>query len=98
ACRPSVPIFRELTGDKRRKTHIQFRGNYLALGDEVTEALPAAFHPPPDGAKPNRLTLARWLVDENNPLTARVIVNRFWEQIFGTRMLRPRQGCRSSCY
>ena len=84
----TVPVFRELTGDKQRKTHIQFRGNYLALGDEVTEALPAAFHPPPNGAKPNRLTLARWLVDENNPLTARVIVNRFWEQIFGTGIVR----------
>ncbi len=84
----TVPIFRELTGDKRRKTHIQFRGNYLALGDEVAEALPAAFHPPSDGSRPNRLTLARWLVDENNPLTARVIVNRFWEQIFGTGIVR----------
>ena len=84
----TVPIVREVTGDKRRTTHIQFRGNYLALGDEVTEALPVAFHPLPDGTKPNRLVLARWLVDEDNPLTARVIANRLWEQIFGTGIVR----------
>jgi mono/diheme cytochrome c family protein len=83
----TVPIMRELAGDKRRKTHIQFRGNYQALGDEVTEGLPAVFHPPSTG-QPSRLTLARWLVDTNNPLTARVIANRFWEQIFGTGIVR----------
>lgn len=84
----TVPIMRELAGDKRRKTRIQLRGNYLALGDEVTEAVPAAFHPLPNNAKPDRLALARWLVDEDNPLTARVAVNRFWEQIFGTGLVR----------
>ena len=84
----TVPIMRELPEDKRRKTRIQFRGNYLALGDEVTEAVPAAFHTLPAGAKPDRLGVARWLVDENNPLTARVIANRFWEQIFGVGIVR----------
>jgi hypothetical protein len=84
----TVPVMRELTGTKRRKTHIQFRGNYLALGDEVTEATPASFHPLPKGSKPDRLGLARWLLDQDNPLTARVTVNRFWEQIFGTGIVR----------
>ena len=84
----TVPVMRELTGDKRRKTFVEFRGNYLALGDEVTPAVPAVFHPLPAGAPPNRLALARWLVDENNPLTSRVIANRFWEQIFGTGIVR----------
>jgi hypothetical protein len=79
---------RELTGAKRRKTHIQFRGNFQALGDEVAEAVPAAFHPLANPATPNRLALARWLVDENNPLTARVLANRLWEQIFGTGIVR----------
>ena len=89
ATRPvTVPIMRELPPDKRRKTHIELRGNYLALADEVTEGVPAAFHPLPSGAPLNRLTLARWLMDENNPLTARVIANRFWEQIFGTGIVR----------
>jgi hypothetical protein len=84
----TVPIMRELTGDKRRKTFVEFRGNYLALGDEATPAVPAVFHPLPPGAPRNRLALARWLVDPNNPLTSRVIANRFWEQIFGTGIVR----------
>ena len=84
----TVPIMRELAGDKRRKTRVQLRGNYLALGDEVSEGVPEAFHPLPPGAQPNRLGLAKWLVDEHNPLTARVIANRYWEQIFGIGIVR----------
>ena len=84
----TVPIFRELPAAQRRKTRVQLRGNYLALADEVTEGVPAAFHPLPEGAPMNRLTLARWLVDENNPLTARVVANRFWESIFGIGLVR----------
>jgi hypothetical protein len=84
----TVPVMRELAGDQRRKTRIQLRGNFLALADEVTEGVPAAFHPLPKDAPMNRLTLARWLVDENNPLTARVIANRFWESIFGIGIVR----------
>jgi mono/diheme cytochrome c family protein len=84
----TVPIMRELASDKRRKTHIQFRGNYLALGDEVTEAVPAAFHPLPPKSRPDRLAIARWLVDTNNPLTSRVLANRLWEQIFGLGIVR----------
>ncbi len=84
----TVPIMKEMAQSKRRKTHIQFRGNYLALGDEVSEAVPATFHPLPRGAKPDRLSLAKWLVDENNPLTARVTANRLWEQIFGVGIVR----------
>jgi hypothetical protein len=79
----TVPVLRELATASRRKTQIQRRGNYLDLGNEVTEGVPATFPTLPEGAARNRLTLARWLVDENNPLTARVIVNRYWEQIFG---------------
>ncbi len=84
----TVPVMKELEGDKRRKTHVQFRGNFRALGEEVTEGVPAVFPPLPAGAPTNRLALARWLVDANNPLTARVIANRFWEQIFGTGIVR----------
>jgi hypothetical protein len=79
---------RELGWAKRRKTQIHLRGNYLALGDEVNEGVPAVFHSLTPGSKPDRLALGRWLVDEANPLTARVIANRFWEQIFGTGIVR----------
>jgi hypothetical protein len=79
----SVPILRELPEDQRRRTFVQLRGNFLARGNEVTEGLPSAFHAPPEGEPLNRLTLARWLVDEENPLTARVVANRYWETLFG---------------
>jgi hypothetical protein len=84
----TVPVMRELASDKRRKTHIQFRGNYLSLGDEVTPAVPASFHPLPKGSSPDRLSLARWLLDKDNPLTARVMANRLWEQVFGVGIVR----------
>jgi len=80
----TVPILRELAEGQRRATRIQHRGNFLDLGAEVSEGTPAALPPLPEGAPRNRLTLARWLVDENNPLTPRVIANRYWEQLFGT--------------
>jgi len=84
----TVPIYRELAADKRRTTKVQIRGNWQQLGDEVTAAVPAAWHPLPKDAPRNRLTLAKWLVDENNPLTARVVANRYWEAIFGTGLVR----------
>ena len=79
----SVPILKELAGETRRKTLLQYRGNYLDKGHEVQEGVPAVFSPIPQGQQVNRLTFAKWLVSEENPLTARVIVNRYWENLFG---------------
>jgi hypothetical protein len=78
----TTPVMRELAEDKHRKTRIQIRGNFLDLGDEVGPGTPAAF-PPVGTDKPSRLDFARWLVSRENPLTARVLVNRYWEQLFG---------------
>ena len=66
-----------------RRTQIHLRGNFLHKGKQVWPAVPSSLHPLPRDAPLNRLGLARWLVDRNNPLVARVTVNRFWEQIFG---------------
>ena len=79
----TVPIMKELAANMRRKTKLQYRGNFEDLGQDVTEGTPAAFPPLSKDAPLNRLTLAKWLIDANNPLTARVIANRFWEQVFG---------------
>jgi hypothetical protein len=84
----SVPIMKELIGNQRRKTQIQFRGNFLDLGETVTEGVPAAFLAWPKDAPKNRLEFAKWLMSSDNPLTARVIANRYWEQIFGTGLVR----------
>ena len=66
-----------------RPTHIMLRGNFRNLGDEVKPGVPAKLPPLPAGAPLNRLGLAKWLVDPNNPLTARVTMNRMWAQHFG---------------
>ncbi|CAN5401261.1 PSD1 and planctomycete cytochrome C domain-containing protein [soil metagenome] len=84
----TVPVMKELAAKDRRKTNIQLRGNYLDLGEAVTEGVPAVLHPLPKDAPRDRLTLARWLVSQDNPLTPRVIANRYWEQFFGHGLVR----------
>ena len=66
-----------------RPTHVMLRGNFKNLGEEVKPGVPAKLNPMPEGAPANRLGLAKWLVDPNNPLTARVTMNRIWAQHFG---------------
>ena len=79
----SVPIMLDGSGDLARETHVFERGNWLVKGKKVTPDVPKIF-PAMDPKLPkNRLGLARWMVDRKNPLTARVAVNRFWEQLFG---------------
>ncbi len=63
----TVPVMRQVTDDHRRKAHIQYRGSYFDKGPEVFPGTPAAFHPLPQGETPDRLDLARWLVDTSNP-------------------------------
>lgn len=79
----TVPIMRDRPADQRRKTFVQLRGNYKSLGPEVSEGVPAVFHPLEKGVTPNRLSLAKWLISPDNPLTARVVANRHWEELFG---------------
>src|SRR5262245_12369744 len=76
-------VMQERPGYERPSTFFHERGGFLNKGERVFAATPAVLPPMPESAPINRLGLARWLVDENNPLTARVTVNRFWEQIFG---------------
>jgi hypothetical protein len=82
-----VPVMRELTGPDRRVTRRLHRGNWLDPREEVSPATPAFLHAYPAGAERDRLGLARWLVSPENPLTARVMVNRIWEQLFGTGLV-----------
>ncbi|MBI3863164.1 MAG: DUF1553 domain-containing protein, partial [Planctomycetia bacterium] len=88
---PTVPVMLELAADKKRTTNLMIKGNFLAKGAVVEPALPAKFHPLPKGSAPDRLGVARWLTDRDNPLTARVMVNRFWAQLFGTGLVETEE-------
>lgn len=80
----NFPIYLEMPKNYQRKTHVFTRGNWLMLGKEVSPDVPGFMHPfKPEWPK-NRLGLAKWVTDSNNPLFARNVANRFWEQIFGT--------------
>ncbi len=73
---------------KPRETRIHMRGDFLSPGDMVTPAMPAILPRANDKRSLNRLDLARWLVADENPLTARVAVNRVWQRLFGRGLVR----------
>ena len=73
--------------DSMRSTYILERGEYDAHGEKVEPGVPASILPFPENLPKNRLGLSKWLFDANNPLTARVFVNRVWQEIFGTGLV-----------
>jgi hypothetical protein len=70
-----------------RPTHVLKRGDFLKPTDQVEAGVPAFLHPLPAGAKPDRLTFAKWVVDRKSPTTARAFVNRVWQAYFGTGLV-----------
>ncbi len=79
----SMPVMWEGTGDFARKTNVFVRGNWMVKGAEVKPDVPQLLAPMPKEFSKDRLGLAKWIVNRENALTGRVIVNRFWEQLFG---------------
>ena len=71
-----------------RQTHILNRGQYDQTGEAVHPGVPASLSAWPGDAPQNRLGFAKWLTSDQNPLTARVAVNRFWKQCFGEGLVR----------
>ena len=78
---PITSVLQELSKPREMRRHV--RGAYLSTAEVLTPGTPAALHPFPKDQPVNRLGLARWIADKENPLTARVLVNRYWEQFFG---------------
>src|SRR5262249_44860636 len=83
---PTVMVMEEMSTP--RETHVLIRGMYDKPGEVVTPKLPAALLSSSNTFPPNRLGLARWLVDPSNPLMARVTVNRFWQMYFATGIVK----------
>jgi hypothetical protein len=77
---PQIMVMEEMPG--RRPTHVLYRGSYDSPKEKVEPDVPAAVLPFPESLPRNRLGLARWLLDDRHPLTARVAVNRIWQIFF----------------
>ena len=70
--------------DEPRETHVLTRGDFLKPAKLVEPGVPAYLNPLPTGVRPGRLAFAEWMVDRNSPTTARALMNRFWQEYFGT--------------
>jgi len=83
---PTTLIFKERATP--REAYILKRGEYDKRGEKVVRGLPGALPTPAKDLPMNRLGLSKWLLDPTHPLTARVAVNRFWQQCFGTGIVK----------
>lgn len=84
---PTTPVMMDNPPDMFRTTNVFERGNWLVKGDAVNPDVPHSLNPFPAGAPRNRFGLALWLTSKQNPLTARTMVNRVWEQLFGNGLV-----------
>ena len=83
---PTVMVMDDM--NPPRETFRLIRGAYDVPGERVTPGVPAILPPLPEGAEANRLAFARWLVNPEHPLTARVTANRLWQMLFGTGIVK----------
>jgi hypothetical protein len=82
----ATPVMQEL--ERPRPAYVLARGQYDQPGAAVSPSIPAALGALGPGAPRDRLGLARWIVSPENPLTARVVVNRYWQLVFGAGLVR----------
>jgi hypothetical protein len=86
---PTAMVMAEMK--KPRDTFVLERGDYRNQGEKVTPGVPAMLPPLPSDAPLTRLTLAKWLVQPDHPLTSRVAVNRYWQMYFGTGLVKTQE-------
>jgi len=86
---PTAMVMSEVK--KPHDTFVLERGDYRNQGEKVTPGVPAMLPPLPSDAPLTRLTLAKWLVQPNHPLTSRVAVNRYWQMYFGTGLVKTQE-------
>jgi len=91
----TVPVMRDRPGEARRATRVFIRGNRLDCGDSVEPGIPAVTRPP-EAMPADRLGMAEWLVGPSNPLSARVLANRLWAEMFGTGIVETLEDFGSS--
>ena len=83
---PTTMVMEEMK--KQRETFLLERGDYRNRKEKVSPGVPSLLPPLASGSPPDRLGLARWLVDPGHPLTARVAVNRFWQLYFSSGLVK----------
>ena len=88
AFRDSLPSAMVMKEGPTRDAFVLIRGEYDKRGEKVEAGLPAFLPALPAGTKADRLSLARWIVSRDNPLPSRVWVNRMWERLFGTGLVK----------
>jgi hypothetical protein len=88
ARRGAVTFVMQERADSQPVAHVLYRGQYDQMRDEVHPGVPAVLPPMAQSLPRNRLGLAKWIVDPANPLTARVTVNRFWQELYGTGIVK----------
>lgn len=88
---PRVPVMREQTSEQARTTHLLRRGDWRSPEGQVSPGTPAFLPPLANQSPVDRLAFAQWLVSPENPLTARVQVNRAWERFFGRGLVQTQE-------
>ncbi|WP_246145932.1 PSD1 and planctomycete cytochrome C domain-containing protein [Rubripirellula lacrimiformis] len=91
-----TPVMAERPASLKRPTHVFIRGLFLTKGEQVQPGIPASLGTLSGDEQADRMTLAKWLVSPENPLTARVTVNRVWARIFGTGLVATEEDFGSS--
>ena len=86
-----TPVMKDLAEEKRRETRLHQRGNFLDPGGKVEPAVLGLFGSLDADASVNRLSVARWITQPENPLTARVMVNRVWARLFGIGLVETEE-------